>query len=81
MASLTIHDLEAPLRDRLRARATLRGRSMEEEARHILQNALEPEGIVAGNLADAIQRRFAPLGGVALQSVPREMGPPPPDFT
>ncbi len=42
MASITIRNLEEPLKARLRIRAATHGRSMEEEARDILRNVLTP---------------------------------------
>jgi plasmid stability protein len=36
---------------------------MEEEAREILRSALTTASPVKGNLAEAIHRRFAALGG------------------
>jgi|CXWL01.1.fsa_nt_gi plasmid stability protein len=41
MATLLIRNLDDSVRDSLRVRAAERGRSMEEEARLILANALE----------------------------------------
>jgi len=41
MATLTIRNLEDPLKSRLRLRAAARNRSMEEEARQILRAALQ----------------------------------------
>jgi plasmid stability protein len=64
MATLTIRNVDAGVKERLRVRAARHGRSMEAEVRSILSAA------VAGdrderepNLAEAIRRRFAPLGG------------------
>lgn len=65
MATLTIRNVDAAVKERLRVRAAQHGRSMEAEARSILS-----EGVVAErdepepNLAEAIRRRFAPFGGV-----------------
>ena len=71
MASITIRNLEDSLKAQLRVRAAERGRSMEEEARIILREALKlrPE---QGNLAQAIRARFAPFGGVELDIPPRD---------
>lgn len=80
MASITVRNLEDSVKARLRMRAAERGRSMEEEVRVILRDAVrsrtEPE-----NLAQAIRARFAPLGGVELQLPPRDPIREPPDFT
>ena len=72
MASITIRNLEEPLKSRLRIRAATRGRSMEEEARDILRNVLNQEPVRPANLASAIRARFAPLGGVELPEIARE---------
>jgi len=71
MASLTIRDLEVTTKERLRVRAALHKRSMEEEARTILRAAVAEDDAVK-NLAEAIRERFRPLGGVELSPPPRE---------
>jgi antitoxin FitA len=81
MANLTIRNVDAAVKERLRLRAARNGRSMEAEARRILSEAVavdrdEPEP----NLAEAIRRRFAPLGGVDLELPPREFVDEPPSF-
>ena len=63
MATLTIRQLDEKTKTRLRVRAAHHGRSMEEEAREILRSALTAASPVKGNLAEAIRRRFAALGG------------------
>jgi plasmid stability protein len=66
MPVLTIRNVDAGLKEQLRVRAARHGHSMEAELRQILKEALvgeksrEPEP----NLAEAIRRRFLPLGGV-----------------
>lgn len=80
MASLTIRKLDDPLKARLRVQAAVHGRSMEEEARMILRAALSLEPVEPGNLADAIQARFAPYGGVEFELPPREAMRDPPTF-
>lgn len=72
MANLTIRNLDESLKVRLRVRAALRGRSMEEEARHILRAALSESSISAPNLGQRIRQRFAPLGDVQLPLAARE---------
>jgi len=72
VASLTIRKLEETLKGRLRVRAAARGRSMEEEARHILRAALNEAPPPAGNLAERIRGRFAVLGDVQLPIAQRE---------
>ena len=72
MASITIRQLDERLKARLRLRAAKHGRSMEDEARDILRSALSTESSRPVNLAEAIRRRFAPLGGVDLPDLPRD---------
>ena len=80
MASITIRYLDDDVKTRLRVRASANGRSMEEEARVILREAVgrkpEPE-----NLARFIHECFATYGGVELELPPREPMRDPPDFS
>jgi plasmid stability protein len=72
MATLTIRNLDDPLKARLRIQAATHGHSMEEEARVILRNALGSERPRAANLVEAIRECFADSGGVELDIPPRE---------
>ncbi len=72
MASITIRSLDEETKLRLRIRAARKNCSMEEEARNILCAALAQESPPGDNLAESIQRRFGPLGGVDLELPPRE---------
>lgn len=80
MASITIRNLDEPLKVRLRVQAAFHGRSMEDEARDILRTALNREPSSSANLATAIRSRFGALGGVDLPDMPREPMREPPDF-
>lgn len=53
---------------------------MEEEARNILRAALAEEASTPTNLAEAIRRRFEPLGGVELELPTREPMREPPEL-
>ena len=64
MASLTIRNLEEPIKALLRIRAAHHGHSMEEEVRQILRKTLLEDAQSPENLAEAIKNRFARLGGV-----------------
>lgn len=64
MASLTIRNLEEPIKEMLRIRAAHHGNSMEEEVRQILRQTLIQDTQLSANLAESIQKRFAQLGGV-----------------
>ncbi len=79
MASITIRNLEDALKRRLRIRAAEHGRSMEEEAREILRRAVG-ESAPPCDLAIAIRKRIAPLGGIELDVPAREPMPDPPRF-
>jgi plasmid stability protein len=64
MPTLTIRNVDPELREQLRVRAARHGRSMEAELRQILKEALGAEKRrPEPNLAEAIRRRFLPLGG------------------
>ena len=79
MASITIRNLDEDVKTQLRVRAAQHHRSMEEEARLILRDAVirKPS---SRNLAEAIRARIAPLGGVDLELPPREPAHEPPTF-
>jgi antitoxin FitA len=79
MATLTIRDLDDAIKARLRVRAAHNGRSMEAEARAILQAALTQPATERG-LGSRIQRRFADLDGVAIVLPPRAEHPRAADF-
>ena len=64
MATLTIRNIDAPLKERLRIRAARNGRSMEAELRQIVREALSSDRKPEPNIAEAIRRRFLPFGGV-----------------
>ena len=79
MASITIRNLDDGVKSKLRVRAATNGRSMEEEARTILREAVEQEASEKG-LGTAIHELFKPLGGVELEIPPRETMREPPRF-
>ncbi len=72
MASITIRNMDEQTKARLRMRAARHQRSMEDEARNILRAALAERVAASRSLADAIFRRFQPLGGIDLQVPARE---------
>ena len=72
MASMTIRQLDDVLKQRLRVRAAMHGRSMEEEARDILRTALARDETREQSPIEAIRARVAPLGGVDLELPIRE---------
>ena len=72
MASITVRNLDEALKRRLRVRAAENGRSMEQEAREILREALDPEAAPSKILGTAIHQLFKPYGGVELDIPARE---------
>ena len=66
MASITIRNLDDDVRAWLRTRADGNGRSIEEEVRLILREAVGRES-GPENLARFIRECFAPFGGVELE--------------
>jgi plasmid stability protein len=67
MATLTIRNLDDSVKARLRVEAARHGRSMEEEVRVILQNAVASTANTTG-FGSRIHQRFASLAdkGLAL---------------
>lgn len=62
MAQFIVRHLEDDVKSRLKRRAERHGRSMEEEARHILRNALKEENRPASKLGSRIAARFVKTG-------------------
>ena len=79
MASLTIRNLDDSVKRQLRVRAAERGRSMEEEAREILRDAVGAAP-ARRDLAAAIRARVDPIGGAEIEIAPREAMRAPPGF-
>ena len=71
MASITIRNLDEDVKTGIRKRAAGNGRSMEEEVRVILREAVGREGIPDKGLGTAIHEQFKPFGGVELELPPR----------
>lgn len=80
MAVMTIRNIDDAIKNRLRLRAAMHGRSMEDEARDILRSALSTEIPRPRNLGQAINERFGTLEGVELPDLPRDPIRPPVDF-
>ncbi len=66
MTSITIRNLDDDVRTRLRVRAAEHSRSMEEEVRIILHEAVSDSQSAPRDLAKFTRECFAPLGGVEL---------------
>ena len=73
MASITIRNLDDDVKTRLRVRAAEHHRSMEEEARLILRDAVGRKPS-SRNLASIVRSHFGPANGVDLELPPREPG-------
>ena len=65
MSTLTVRNIEPEIKDKLRLMAAAHGRSMEEEVRSILRQAMTQDARPSG-LGSRIHARFAAMGGVAL---------------
>ena len=80
VAQFIVRNLEEDVKARLKRRAARNGRSMEEEARHILRNAVKGENQPAPRLGSRIAARFRKSGLAA--ELPELRGQParPPDF-
>jgi plasmid stability protein len=84
MATLTIRQFDDNLKAKLRVRAAEHGKSMEEEVREILRQALAPVPAGSETGADWVSRireRLKPFGGgVDLKLPPRQLPRKPPKF-
>jgi plasmid stability protein len=81
MASITIRNLDESVKKALRQRAAANNRSMEEEARRILDAELFRDSRRPGEgLGSWIARRFAEIGGAELLIPPRTEMPRKPPF-
>jgi len=79
-AAVTVRGLAPELKARLRIRAAHNARSMEAEARAILEAALNAPEEDATDLAAFARSLFAPLGGVELELPPRDPVREPPSL-
>ena len=82
MTTLTIPNVDDDLTQRLRTRAAVHGRSVEAEARGILEDALGGKQLAAApdNLYEAIRAIVEPLGGIELEPFPHQPMAEPPNF-
>lgn len=76
MATLTIRNIDDSVKERLRVRAAMQGRSMEEEVRAILRRAV---GGVDGAALWALSRQLFEDDGAQLEAS-RTEDRPTPDF-
>jgi antitoxin FitA len=73
LTTLTVRNIEPAIKDKLRKVAAANGRSLEEEVRSILRNALAKPTLSNG-LGTRIHERFQALGGIEL-SIPERNEP------
>ena len=62
MVQLVVRQIEEEVKARLKRRAASNGRSMEEEVRHILRNAVKDDNRPVTRLGSRITARFRPDG-------------------
>ena len=62
MEQLIVRNIETTVKARLQRRAKRHGRSMEEEVREILRNAVHQEDEPAGGLGTEMSSLFAKVG-------------------
>ena len=62
MAQFIVRHLEESVKARLKRRAARHGRSMEDEVRHILRDAVKEQNHQASKLGSRIAARFAKAG-------------------
>lgn len=79
MAMLTVRNLDATLKSRLRVRAAQHGCSMEEEARRILRAALMPASGEQG-VGSRVHRRVLELSAGGDVDLPARSQPRPSPF-
>ena len=80
MSTLTVRGLDDDVKAGLRRLAAAHGRSMEAEARAIIEAALRAPEEDPTDLAAFARGLFAPLGGVELELPLREPARDPPDL-
>ena len=82
MTNITLEPLQPQITQRLKARASQNGRSIEAEITAILSSVLisEQPQIESIGLATAIQRHFADIEDFEIPEIPREPIRTPPTF-
>ena len=80
MASMMIRNLDDGLKAKLRLQVASHNRSMEEEVRDILRNALSSPNLKTQNLAQSIRSRLEAIGGVDFELPQRGPIRDTPDF-
>ncbi len=62
MAQFVVRNIEKEVKVRLQRRASRHGRSMEEEVRDILRNAVNEQDVAIGGLGTEIASLFSSVG-------------------
>ena len=62
VAQFIVRHLEESVKARLKRRAARHGRSMEDEVRHILRDAVKEQNYKSSKLGSRIATRFAKVG-------------------
>ena len=62
MAQFVVRNIEKEVKTRIQRRATRNGRSMEEEVRDILRDAVKEEDVATGGLGTEISALFSKIG-------------------
>ncbi len=74
MAQLVVRNLDDAVKEKLRRRAAAHGRSMEEEVRAILRDAVKDEARLKPGLGTRIAARFASIGLREDEEIPELRG-------
>ena len=72
MATIIIRNLDETTKRKLKVRAAMNGRSMEQEVREILKRTLAQTSKKHANLGERVRAIFSPLGGTELERLARE---------
>ena len=78
MASITVRNLDEAVKASLRLQAAQHGWSMEQEVRHILQQAVATQPAESMDFAERINRRFHRLAAEDLPIPARQVSRRPP---
>ena len=78
MASITVRNLDEAVKASLRLQAAQHGWSMEQEVRHILQQAVATQPAESIDFAERINRRFHRLAAEGLPIPARQVSRQPP---
>ncbi|MUG98385.1 plasmid stability protein [Scytonema sp. UIC 10036] len=80
MTNITIFNIDDNIKNLLQQRASKNGRSLEEEVKEILRQALCENQQTPVNLVNMIEKRFAHLEDFELGEITREPMRPAPTF-